>query len=125
LLSKAKSNALFNNYKDGFITRTDEGRVVKQIIDLNPYRKDVYEFLIKEDGDFNKEIERLTNYLGYDITNHKDNLMDIYIKDLIKEDIGHIETNKEKVKKYAKYIGCSDCSIYLARVDAIYTFENA
>jgi len=123
--SKQKSNALFNNYKDGFITRTDEGRVVKQIIDLNPYRKDVYEFLIKEDGDFNKEIEKLTYYLGYDITNHKDNLMDIYIKELIREDIGNIETNKEKVEKYSKYIGCSDCSIYLARIDAIYTFEKA
>jgi len=123
--SKQKSNALFNNYKDGFITRTDEGRVVKQIIDLNPYRKDVYEFLIKEDGDFNKEIERLTHYLGYDIKNHKDNLMDIYIKELIREDIGNIETNKEKVEKYSKYIGCSDCSIYLARIDAIYTFEKA
>ena len=32
----------------------------------NPYRKDVYEYLIKEDGDFGGEIERLTKYLGYD-----------------------------------------------------------
>lgn len=123
--NKQKANALFNNYRDGFITKTDECRVVKQIIDLNPYRKDVYEFLIKEDGDFNKEIERLTDYLGYDITNHKANLMDIYIKELIKDDIGDIEDNKEKAEKYAKYIGCSDCSIYLARIDAIYTFDNA
>jgi hypothetical protein len=47
-----KSNALFNNYKDGFIDKTNECFVIKQIINLNPYRKDIYEFFIKEDGDF-------------------------------------------------------------------------
>ncbi|MEF9990633.1 MAG: kinase [Romboutsia sp.] len=120
-----KSNALFNNYKDGFISKTDECRVVKQIIELNPYRQDVYEFLIKEDGDFSKEVERLTEYLGYDIKPYKATLMDIYIKTLIENNVGDIEIEKEKVKKYSKYIGCTDSSIYVARIDAIYTFENA
>ena len=41
--SKQKSTALFNNYKDGFISKKDECKVIKQIIDLNPYRKDIYE----------------------------------------------------------------------------------
>lgn len=122
---KQKAKALFNNYKDGFITKPDEWKVVKQIIDLNPYKKDVYEFLVKEDGDFSQEIERLTNYLGYDISEHKNVLMDTYIKKIIKENSYDIESDKEKVEKYAKYIGCTDCSVYLARVEAIYTFENA
>lgn len=120
-----KSNALFNNYKDGFITKPDECRVVKQIITLNPYRQDVYEFLIKEDGDFNKEVERLTEYLGYSIKNYKATLMDIYIKGLIEDEIEDIDLAKEKVKKYSRYIGCGDNTIYIARIDAIYTFENA
>ncbi|MGL5330444.1 MAG: kinase [Peptostreptococcaceae bacterium] len=123
--SKVKARALFNNYKDGFITNTDECKVVKQIIHLNPYRKDVYEFLIKEDGDFNKEIQRLTNYLGYDVTNHKEMLMDTYIKKIMIEDNNDLEIDQEKITKYAKYIGCEDIAIYLARIDAIYTFENA
>ena len=122
---KQKARALFNNYKDGFINKTDECRVVKQIIDLNPYRRDVYEFLTKEDGDFNQEIEKLTKYLGYDISEHKNNLMDLYVKELIEDNSYDLELDQEKIKKYAKYIGCSDCSIYLARIDAIYTFENA
>lgn len=120
-----KSNALFNNYKDGFITKTDECRVVNQIIALNPYREDVYEFLVKEDGDFSREIERLTDYLGYNINQYKATLMDTYIKELIENGIMDIESAKEKVKKYAKYIGCSDDSLYVTRIDAIYTFENA
>lgn len=123
--NKQMARALFNNYKDGFITKPDECKVVKKIIDLNPYRKDVYEFLIKEDGDFNNEIERLTQYLGYDISEHKSNLMDIYVKRLIDENTYELESDQEKIKKYAKYIGCNDFSIYLARIDAIYTFENA
>ena len=121
-----QSNALFNNYKDGFILKPDEYKVVKQIISLNPYRQDIYEYFIKEDGDVSLELERLTNYLGYDIKGYKASLMDVYINKLL-EDSSYedIEVLKEKVRKYAKYIGCIDDSIYITRIDAICTFENA
>ena len=122
---KKKSTALFNNYKDGFINKTDECKVVKQIITLNPYRKDIYEYLIKEDGDFTKDIENLTDYLGYDITDYKDELMNVYINELIDNHIGDMENAKEKVRKYSKYIGCSEESLYTTRLDAIHTFETA
>ena len=82
--SKQKSTALFNNYKDGFINKKDECKVIKQIIDLNPYRKDIYEYLIKEDGDILKDIENLTTYLGYDVSDYKDKLMNTYMEELIK-----------------------------------------
>ena len=120
-----QANALFNNYKDGFISKPDSARIVQKIIMANPYRKDVYEYLIKEDGDFGGEIERLTKYLGYDIRPFKDYLMDVYIQELVQGDITNLELSKEKVSKYAKYIGCKDDSIYITRIDAIYTFENA
>ena len=77
-----QANALFNNYKDGFISKPDSARIVQKIIMANPYRKDVYEYLIKEDGDFGGEIERLTKYLGYDIRPFKDYLMDEYIRNM-------------------------------------------
>lgn len=123
--SKQKSTALFNNYKDGFINKTDECKVVKQIITLNPYRQDIYEYLIKEDGDFSRDIENLTNYLGYDIKDYKDKLMDLYINEIIKEKKGDLDFAKERVIKYSKYIGCKEESIYTTRIDAIYTFETA
>ena len=91
----------------------------------NPYRKDVYEYLIKEDGDFGGEIERLTKYLGYDIRPFKDYLMDVYIQELVQGDITNLELSKEKVSKYAKYMGCDNASLYITRIDAIHTFENA
>lgn len=122
---KKKSNALFNNYKDGFISKPDEPKVVKQIITLNPYRCDIYEYLIKEDGDFTKEIERLTEFLGYDIKDYKDELMNIYIKELIDSHINDLEIAKEKIRKYSKYIGCKEENIYEMRLDAICTFETA
>lgn len=122
---KKKSNALFNNYKDGFISKPDEHKVVKQIITLNPYRCDIYKYLVKEDGDFTREIEKLTEFLGYDIKDYKDELMNIYIKQLIDENINDLEIAKEKVRKYSKYIGCEDDNIYEMRLDAICTFETA
>lgn len=120
-----KSNALFNNYKDGFITKPDECKVVKQILTLNPYREDVYEFLIQEDGDFSKEIERIANYLGYDIKPYKSTLMDIYIKQLLEGSKINIELATEKLIKYSKYIGCDQVQMYVDRIDSIYSFENA
>ena len=120
-----QANALFNNYKDGFISKPDSARIVQKIIMANPYRKDVYEYLIKEDGDFGGEIERLTKYLGYDIRPFKDYLMDVYIQELVQGDITNLELSKEKVSKYAKYIGCDNASLYITRRDAIHTFENA
>ena len=120
-----QANALFNNYKDGFISKPDSARIVQKIIMANPYRKDVYEYLIKEDGDFGGEIERLTKYLGYDIRPFKDYLMDVYIQELVQGDITNLELSKEKVSKYAKYIVCDNASLYITRIDAIHTFENA
>lgn len=120
-----QSNALFNNYKDGFISRLDGCKVVQKIIMSNPYRKEVYEFLIKEDGDFSCEIENFASYLGFDLQEYKASLMDIYIKELMDKGVGDIEMAKEKVRKYAKYIGCKNDSIFITRIDAIYTFENA
>ena len=120
-----QANALFNNYKDGFISKPDSARIVQKIIMANPYRKDVYEYLIKEDGDFGGEIERLTKYLGYDIRPFKDYLMDVYIQELVQGDITNLELSKEKVSKYAKYIGCDNASLYITRIDAIHTFEKA
>jgi len=118
-----KSNALFNNYKDGFINRVDGAMVVKQIITLNPYRSDIYEYLIKEDGDFNREIEKLADYLGYDLKPYKGKLMDKYIDECIKDDTD-IDTVKDKIIKYTKYIGSLNEAIYLTRIDAIQMFEN-
>ena len=52
--------------------------------------------------------------------------MDVYINKVLEENsYEDIEVLKEKVRKYAKYIGCIDDSIYITRLDAICTFENA
>lgn len=119
-----KSEALFNNYKDGFIDTLDEYNAVKYIISFNPYREDIYKFFIKEDGDFNKEIDRLTKFLGIDIDGYKERLMDEYIKNLLENKSLNLELDKERVKKYAMYIGCEEIGKYTARVDAIYMFEK-
>ncbi|WP_455543950.1 kinase [Intestinibacter sp.] len=119
-----QSNALFNNYKDGFISKPDSAKIVQKIIMSNPYRKDIYEYLVKEDGDFGHEIERLTQYLGYDISPYKEYLMDMYVQELVDNDGRNLDISKEKLQKYAKYIGCDNSLLYLTRIDAIYTFEN-
>ena len=124
-IHNAVIDALIKNDIEIVSSKIDqENMVVNQIITLNPYRMDVYEYLVKEDGDFNREIERLADYLGYDLKPYKNQLMDEYIDDCLKNDTD-IEFIKEKVVKYAKYIGSLNEAIYLTRIDAIQMFENA
>ncbi len=123
--SIGQSIALFNNYKDGFINKLDGSKVIQKIIMSNPYRQEVYEFFIKEDGDFTGDIQRLADYLGFNVVDFKSSLMDEYIETLVNEGIKDIESSKEKIRKYAKYIGYEDCSIFITRIDAIYTFADA
>ena len=51
--------------------------------------------------------------------------MNKYIEKLMKEDKTNLEFLKERIIKYARYIGSSNESIYIARIDAIYTFQTA
>ena len=50
--------------------------------------------------------------------------MDMYVQELIDNDSRDLELSKEKLQKYATYIGCDNGTLYLTRIDAIYTFEN-
>ena len=47
------------------------------------------------------------------------------LAELMDKGVSDIEMAKEKVRKYAKYIGCTNENIFTTRIDAIYTFENA
>lgn len=121
---RKRANALINNYKDGFINDIDTPQVVNTIINLDPYRIDFYKFLLEEDGDFNKDIERLVSFIGEDIKPYKEKLITDYINNCIRND-SDVDFIKEKVTKYCKYMGISNEEIYLTRIDAIYMFANA
>ena len=41
------------------------------------------------------------------------------------ENSDDLEIDKEKVKKYSRYIGCENEHIYLARIEGMYAFKNA
>ena len=63
-------------------------------------------------------------YSNYELVDYKDKLMNTYIEELIKDNESDLEFTKEKIIKYARYIGSSNESIYIARIDAIYTFQT-
>ena len=118
------SNALINNYKDGFIDEIDEPNVINKIVSLNPYRIDLYEHIINEDGDFNRGVEALVEYIGDDLKPYKEKLVSEYIDKCLKED-NRVEFIKEKVTKYCKYMGVINEELYLTRIDAIFMFAQA
>ena len=48
----------------------------------------------------------------------------MYVQELVDNDTRDLDISREKLQKYAKYIGCDNSLLYLTRIDAIYTFEN-
>ena len=51
--------------------------------------------------------------------------MDKYVESINLNPSYDIEFEKEKVEKYAKYIGYDKKDIYTARVEALYMYKNA
>ncbi|MDR1774049.1 MAG: hypothetical protein LBR30_04195 [Clostridioides sp.] len=116
------AEALFNNYKSGLINKANESLAIKQIIELNPYIEDLYKFLIEEEGDFFLEIERLTEFLGYDIKIFKEELMSKYTDYLL---VNNIDKTDDKIEKYAKFIGYKDFALFIRRIETIKEYRNA
>lgn len=119
-----KSKALFNNYKSGLINNDKKDEVLKQIIILNPYNKDLYKYIIDEQGDEKYEIEEITSYLGIDINKYKINLLDKYFNSLPVETEEQTLDSKEKIKEYSKHIGIQNIEEYIKKLDEILVMHD-
>lgn len=95
-----KSQRLLNNIKSGAISKDKANEVCQEIIDLNPYDLDIYEYLFSVYGDKNGKLQVLADYFGVNITDTKD---DIALK-YAQENQGETEEDaKEAMDKLVSY----------------------
>ena len=65
------SRALLNNFRDGLIPVEKEELVVKEIIDKNPYNKELYIYLLNSGVASKKEIYEIIEFLSIDMSEEK------------------------------------------------------
>ena len=66
-----EAEIIFSNIKDRNLNNREKIELIKKIINLNPYFKQIYEYAISNLGDENNEISRIANYFGYDMYEYK------------------------------------------------------
>ncbi|MFR9069513.1 MAG: hypothetical protein ACLVIU_04045 [Paraclostridium sp.] len=51
--------------------------------------------------------------------------MDKYVNDIGQNLSYEVDLEKEKIEKYAKYIGCDKKDVYATRIEALYMYKDA
>lgn len=114
---EAKSKALLNNLKTGFIPKENNEAVIDEIIKNNPYNIDVYLYLLDKCGNRNNEIVEITEFLGLDIKVCIGKLVDNYFINVEKSTEEETYKAIEKFKEYAQSLNYNDISKYLIMFD--------
>lgn len=119
-----KSKALFNNYKNGLINDNKKDEILKQIIILNPYNKEIYMHIIDEQGDQSGEIESIATYLDIDINEYKFKLLNEYFESLSVDTEEQTLDSKKKFNDYSTFIGVYNIDEYMNKFDEILVIHD-
>lgn len=119
-----KSKALFNNYKNGLINDNKKDEILKQIIILNPYNKEIYMQIIDEQGDKSGEIESIATYLDIDINEYKFKLLNEYFESLSVDTEEQTLDSKKKFNDYSTFIGVYNIDEYMNKFDEILVIHD-
>lgn len=76
---QSKYQSLFNNLKQDRIPEDDIPHVVNQLLEINPYDMELYEWLLEYYGDEDGELTRMAEYLHSDLSETKADLISLDI----------------------------------------------
>ena len=93
---KKEADVLFHNIQSNYIVKNEKIKLLTKIIELYPFNKEIYLYILNEYGDSNCEVENIANYFGYDIVEDKNKIIKKYYEKL---DISTEEIAKQSRKK--------------------------
>lgn len=67
-----KEESLFNNLKSGNLPKEAVDAVRMQILELNPYDGEFYEFIYENEGDKTGELEKIADFFGFSLDSMKE-----------------------------------------------------
>ena len=96
-----KSNALFENLSSGRIPEDEQPTIIYEILKINPYDPNFYEWIISNYGDQDNEVENFAKTFGIDVHSMKKYIIDDPINQLldISEDIHQYDLNNNKLEE--------------------------
>ena len=118
-----KAERMLNNLTSGLYKPEDEDSICREIINLDPYNEDVYNFILKKYGDPNGEVTKMATFFGEDIDDTKEELALEYVKGLEKTTKEDLDKAREKLTEYANTLSLTlteelDCVALLNEIEA-------
>lgn len=94
------SFALFNNFRDGLIPKDKEEIVVKEIIEKNPYNKELYMYLLNSGEASKKDIYEIIEFLSIDMSEEKSKEKEARTVDgIVFDTLEEAEVAKDELKR--------------------------
>ena len=97
-----KSLRLLNNIGNSVLSEDDQNRMLVEAWELNPYNDELYMKLIQKNADKSKEITKVAEYFGIDLSMQKDAIALEYLNSIIGTTEEDAWKAKEKLLEYYK-----------------------
>jgi hypothetical protein len=114
-----KAKRIFNNIRIHEIESSKEINLLNDIIQLNPYNKEYYEYIIAKYGDEQGDIEKISSYFGVDIISYKKELLKNFHDQLEFSSEKIAAKSKQEIIKQSKFLKVENSAEYINSIDNI------
>lgn len=113
-----KANAIFNNLKRMQLDKAKSIGLIKEILTMNPYRNEFYEYIIDEYGDRNSNLQDIAEYFGIGLKAYKHSIISDYFDESYKETEEKALKMKKDIVEIYRRLGLKDDNEYLAEINS-------
>lgn len=103
--NREEALTILTNIKKVNISSSEKLRIIKELIELNPYEISIFEYAIDNFGDSEKFIFRIGNYFGHDLNEYKNKKLNDLLKSLPIKNEEQCEEARERIKLEAERLG--------------------
>ncbi len=104
-----KASKLFNNVSKGIIKDKAALRTLLEIVSINPYETEYYQYWVSNYGDVSGVLEDTAKYFGVDvISEYKQSLINEKLGAFTFKTLDDCTKHSESIKEFAQQIGCKD-----------------
>ena len=112
-----EANIIFSNIKNRDIDLDEKIKLLKRIIELNPYNQSVYEYIIANFGDEKNEVTKVCNYFGLNLYSYKENIIKNKCQQLDIVTEYEAKQSKELIINECKMLGIECKSEFTSNID--------
>ena len=112
-----EANIIFSNIKNRPLDLDEKNKLLKRIIELNPYDELVYKYIIDNFGDEKNEVTKICNYFGLNLDSYKENIIKNKCQQLDIVTEYEAKQSKEFIVNECKKLGIECKSEFTSNID--------